>query len=268
MLILLALVSAAPSQLASSSEEITVDQDTPVSSEFETLTISGTGTIYSGEPSAISANVVKVTGGSILAKGLTIKIEAVISPKATLGSADGDKITLEKDVVLRFTAAMEGTNGTFGSLNLGAIGSSYTILPKKIDIDFLPTSDLAATFDAVIVRGTNLTNCQEWVDKVNFVYQSDVDLVARCSVAEQETKLSVGRPQTPKPKDSTVMVLGVVIGVLVFVVVVVVLIAVCKKKRKEKKQEKEKEKNEKKRKREKGSEKGSHRKRQRTDSDF
>ena len=267
MLILLALVSAAPSKLAAS-EVIEVNQDTLVSSTFDTLTISGTGTIYSGEPGTIAANVVKVTGGSILAKGLTIKTEVAISPKATLGSADGDKITLEKDVVLTFTATMEGTNGTFGSLNLGAIGSSYTILPKKIDIDFLPTSDLADTFDAVIVRGTNLTNCQDWIDKVNFVYQSDVDLVARCSVAEQETKLSVGRPQAPKPKDSTVLVLGVVIGVLVFVVIVVVLIAVCKKKRKEKKQEKEKEKNDKKRKREKASEKGSHRKRQRTDSDF
>ena len=222
--------------LALAQVEVTLNGDTKeVAPNVDILTVSGKGTLIpqTGK-TQITAATVKVTkeGSEVLAQGLVITNELSLEPKVTLGPTTNGKITLDNEVSLIFASRMEGENGTFGTLDLGAIGNAYNVLPKKVDINFLPTTDLAEDFEQPIVRGKNLTNCDQWIEKVNFIHQMQVELTAKCVVEGEVTSLCIARPAPEVPEDSTWLVLGVVLAVLVFVVIVVVLIAVCKRRRK------------------------------------
>ena len=228
MWILLALA------LAQGETVVELNGDETVAEKIDILSVSGKGTLKPTTGNTITVKTVKVTeeGSAVLAQGLIVEQELSLAPNVALGPTAGGAITLKPDVSLTFASRMDGDNGTFGTLDLGAVGTDYTVLPKKVDINFLPTVDLAEDFVQAIVRGKNLTNCDKWLEKVNFINEMAVELTAKCVVANDETSLCIARPTPEVPKDSTLLVLGVVIGVLVFVVIVVVLIAVCKRRRK------------------------------------
>lgn len=214
------------------SVEFGMDGTLQVSSDLTSINVIGSGTLLPPDGAdKINMNVIQISG-EVKAKSLYVAQHLVITgANCSLSPVDGEQIELGESVTISLTSGTEKENPWFPFLDLGMIGSEYNIVPKTIDIT-TDGEEFDDEYEVLIVKGTNLTNCDKWQKNINFVnqVQSSNKLTTLCkgisgkTLADPESTGLYLVKDKQNVNDATLLILTVVIAVGVFVTVVVITI--------------------------------------------
>jgi hypothetical protein len=142
------------------------------SGESESIILTGTGKIIAFPGEELVFREVTITPDTaISAEGLTVISRLTVLGKGSLSATAGTRIELPNRTVV---IEMYAQGKDCPRLNLGDIGSDYSIVPKEFKIG-LPaelTPEELRTFSHPLVVGSTLSNCGEWNKRLKLTSSS------------------------------------------------------------------------------------------------
>jgi hypothetical protein len=126
---------------------------------------------------------------------------------------------------------MAGEGQTLPQLNLGEIGTNYTLVPAEISVE-VPAGGLG-TAAHELIWGNTLENCEDWKGKVRFVGAGHFEAICTTQsmgggrLLAGEVKALVIRGESSGTEETKTRIVPIVIGVVAGVVVVGVVIGVA-----------------------------------------
>jgi hypothetical protein len=197
------------------------------------VTLCGKGVLRGVSDELWLGEVTLERGSQLTAYGLVVQHSLRLEPNTKLAPGAHEKIELFNDVTIVFDfGKIEGLS----TLDLGEIGANYTIVPRSIQIVLTQTGGDSAVHE-VLIRGKALSNCAEWLDRVEGLPKRYSVTCERVRETRQlaaadlpEMGLFLVRPEGPDDVDDEPFTFGevweIVIVAALCVIPVAILVAV------------------------------------------
>jgi hypothetical protein len=162
------LPPASPAASPSPQGIVLTDGTSRLESTAGLVNVSGSGKIQNVEGDGaplVLGELVIADGSKVTADNLQIGSGLDLSGTSSLGpDSDEDRITLPHASV---DIALRPKGESFPTLSLGAIGMSYSVLPRSLEVDFSGIGTLGRNMNWIIVQGNTLSNCKDWIPLLN-----------------------------------------------------------------------------------------------------